>query len=119
MPDVVLASTFDANGNRTSLSATIGATPTADFVNDYSFDDLNRESQVIQEASAVTGHDAVDSKLVNFTYYADGQFASIDRFNDTTGTSGDRVAKSAVLLAVIGQHWIDASDDHGNRHRSG
>ena len=41
-----------------------------------------------------TGGDAVDSKLVNFAYNADGQLSSIERFNDTTGSSGDRVAKS-------------------------
>ena len=62
MPDVVLSSSYDADGNRTSLSATIATT--ADFVNNYSYDSLNQEVQVTQGASTVSGHDAVDSKLV-------------------------------------------------------
>ena len=36
----------------------------------------------------------MDSKLVNFTYNADGQLTSIDRFHDLTGSPGDRVATS-------------------------
>ncbi len=40
---------------------------------------------------------------------------SIEPGQDFVEVIGDRVAKSAVLLAVIGQHWIDASDDRGNR----
>ena len=40
---------------------------------------------------------------------------SIEPGQDFVEVIEDRVAKSAVLLAVIGQHWIDASDDHGNR----
>ena len=93
VPDVVLGSAYDAAGNRTSLSATIGGT--ADFVNAYTYDDLNRQTQITQGPGTATGHDAVDDKLVNFTYNADGQLASIDRFNDLTGLSGDRVATSA------------------------
>ena len=93
VPDVVLTSTYDAAGNRTSLSAAVGGT--ADFVNRYCYDDLNRETQVTQGASAAAGHDGVDSKLVTFTYNADGQLASIDRFHDLSGASGDRVATSS------------------------
>jgi hypothetical protein len=40
---------------------------------------------------------------------------SIEPGQDFEDVIEDRVAKSAVLLAVIGQHWVDASDDHGNR----
>ena len=38
----------------------------------YSYDAMNRETQVTQGASTAGGADAVDSKLVNFTYNADG-----------------------------------------------
>jgi RHS repeat-associated protein len=86
VPDVKLNSTYDAVGNRTSLSATIGGT--ADFVNTYSYDDLDREKQVLQGESTASGHDTVDSKLVNFTYFADGQFETIDRYNALTDSSG-------------------------------
>jgi RHS repeat-associated protein len=81
VPEALLSSGYDAAGNRTSLSATIGGT--ADFANTYSFDALNRETQVTQGTSAIAGHDGVDSKLVNFT------------FNDLTGSASDRVASSA------------------------
>ena len=40
---------YDADGNRTQLAATIGGT--ADFVNSYTYDSLNREVQVKQAAS--------------------------------------------------------------------
>ncbi len=89
VPDVVLASTYDAAGNRLSLSATIGGT--ADFVNGYSYDDLNREYQVTQSAG---GGDAVDPKQVNFTYNADGQFNTITRQASPNGTA-ETVATSS------------------------
>jgi hypothetical protein len=41
-PAIELGRTFDANGNRTQLTAKIGTTK--DFVNDYSFDSHNRLS---------------------------------------------------------------------------
>ena len=45
-----------------------------DFVNSYSYDYLNRETQVTQAASTASGtDDPVDGKLVNFTYNADGE----------------------------------------------
>jgi hypothetical protein len=40
---------------------------------------------------------------------------SIEPGQDFCDVIEDRIAKSAVLLAVIGQHWVDASDDRGNR----
>ena len=40
---------------------------------------------------------------------------SIEPGQDFVEVIEDRVAKSAVLLAVIGQHWVDATDDSGNR----
>jgi RHS repeat-associated protein len=110
LPNVTLASGYNADGDRTSLSATIGST--ADFVNDYSYDTLNRETQVVQEAGGDT--DAVDSKLVNFTYNADGQFDTIDRFNSTTDTSGE-VAKSQYAYNDLGQL---TSLTHGNSDSS-
>jgi hypothetical protein len=72
---VVLTSTYDADGNRTSLSAKIGGT--ADFVNSYSYDSQNREVQVAQGSA---GGNTVDTKLVNFSYDADGEMKSIDRY---------------------------------------
>lgn len=101
VPDVALTSSYDADGDRTQLAATIGST--ADFVNNYSYDNLNRETQVTQGASAASGADAVDPKLVNFTYEADGQLASIDRFHDLTATPTDRVATSTYGYDSLGR----------------
>ena len=50
------------------------------FRDSYSYDSDNRETQVIQAAqSTLPGHDYVEQKQVNFAYYADGQFSTIDR----------------------------------------
>lgn len=89
VPDVVLTSTYDADGNRTSLSATIGASNTADFVNGYTYNSLNQEAQVTQGGSS--GGDAVDQKLVAFTYDADGEVATITRL---AGSSNAEIANS-------------------------
>ncbi len=83
--EVLLNSTYDADGDRTQLAATIGGT--ADFVNGYSYSDLNQEIQVSQAASTATGADAVESKLVDFIYNADGQFDAIARYASPAGTS--------------------------------
>ncbi len=93
VPDVVLTSGYDPAGNRTSLSATIGGR--ADFVNGYQYSDMNQELRITQGPGTVSGHDAVDDKLVNFTYSANGQLKSIDRFHDLTASPADRVATSA------------------------
>ncbi len=84
VPDVQLSSTYDADGNRTQLSATIGGTD--DFVNGYSYNDLNQETQVSQAASPAIDADAVESKLVDFTYNADGQFNGIGRYASPAGS---------------------------------
>lgn len=55
---------------------------------------------------------------LNEAFDHDRLFLDVDSIEpglDFVEVISDRVAKSAVLLAVIGQHWIDASDDHGNR----
>jgi hypothetical protein len=40
---------------------------------------------------------------------------SIEPGQDFVEVIEDRVAQSAILLAVIGQHWVDVTDDRGNR----
>ncbi|MGH7136063.1 MAG: hypothetical protein ACREHD_10005, partial [Pirellulales bacterium] len=54
MPHVVLTSVFDAAGNRASLAATIynGTTPTPDFVNNYSYDELSRLIDITQQGQS-------------------------------------------------------------------
>ena len=73
---------FDANGNRTKLSAKIGTTD--DFVNNYTFDALDRMTRVIQ--ADVPGGNTVADKRVDFSYLLDGRFSSITRYEDLIGT---------------------------------
>src|SRR5258708_20879163 len=83
VPRVVLASAYDALGRKTSLSATVAGT--ADFLNNYSYDALNRVTTVTQAQQ--TGGNSVAAKRVNFAYNTDGQYTSISRYADTTGTN--------------------------------
>jgi YD repeat-containing protein len=74
VPTVVLTSAYNANGQRTSLSATRGGTN--DFLNSYTYDNLNRLTRVDQTGNG--GH-TVANKRVDFAYNAAGQFTSIAR----------------------------------------
>ena len=98
VPDVVLTSTYDADGDRKSLTTMIGGT--ADFVNSYQYDSSNREIQVTQSPAA--GKTNVNPKTVQFAYYADGDVLSIDRFNALTA-SGNDVDKSFYIYDSFGR----------------
>jgi RHS repeat-associated protein len=89
VPDVVLTFGYDAAGNQTAMSATIGGTQ--DSLNTYSYDTLNREVSVSQQGQ--TGGNAVADKLVDFGLDAAGDLSSVDRYSDLAGTS--LVASSA------------------------
>lgn len=106
VPDVVLASSYDALGNRTSLDATIGGTN--DFQNAYSYDGFGRESQVTQ--SGVEGGNAVADKLVTFSYNADNQYSEIDTYAGLTTDS------TLVTTSIYGYDSIGrlTSLDEGN-----
>jgi RHS repeat-associated protein len=69
VPDVVLASQYDAAGNRASLSATIGGT--ADFLNTYSYDTLS-ELTVLQQTQQ-SGGNTVAPKEIDYAYNVFGQ----------------------------------------------
>jgi RHS repeat-associated protein len=99
VPQVVLTSAWDANGNRTSLSATIDSTD--DFENSYSYDLLNRLTRVDQ--IGVSGGNTVAEKRVDFTYNVDGRFSTIARYNDTAGGSGDEIATSTYSYDSLGR----------------
>ncbi|MBI2480562.1 MAG: cadherin-like domain-containing protein [Planctomycetia bacterium] len=97
--NVILTSAYDANSNRTSLSAVIDSTD--DFLNSYTYDTLNRLTQVgqVQPAAGNT----VAEKRVDFAYNAIGHFTTIARFNDLDGTSGDEVATSTYSYDTLGR----------------
>ena len=83
VPHVVLIDGYDNLGRRTSLSSSVAST--ADFMDNFGFDALDRETQVKQQSQ--TGGNAVAPKLVNFTYNGDSQFVTIGRYADLTGTN--------------------------------
>ncbi|GIW91994.1 MAG: hypothetical protein KatS3mg110_0035 [Pirellulaceae bacterium] len=90
IPRVVLNSSYDASGNRTRLAAVIDGTD--DFVNDYTYDLLNRMTRVDQ--SCVAGGHAVAEKRVDMAYNSLGQFTQIVRYRALSGTPSDEVATS-------------------------
>ena len=81
-PTIELGRTFDANGNRTMLTAKIGTTK--DFVNDYSFDSHNRLSLVTQQDQS--GGNGVTDKRIAMFYNALGQFTTITRYQALTAS---------------------------------
>ena len=95
----MLSSTYDADGNRKSLSAKIGSTPTPDFVNSYQYDSSNREVQVAQVQA--TGGDYVEGKLGKFTYDADGETSTIDRLRGAS--PGTEVVTSTYQYDSFGR----------------
>jgi RHS repeat-associated protein len=79
---VTLGQTFDAASRRTSLFAAIGST--ADFRNEFAYDNLHRLTSLTQQGQ--TGGNAVAAKRINFAYLADGRTSEISRFADVAGT---------------------------------
>ncbi|GIW91674.1 MAG: hypothetical protein KatS3mg109_2106 [Pirellulaceae bacterium] len=90
IPRVVLNSSYDVSGNRTRLAAVIDGTD--DFVNDYTYDHLNRMTRVDQYG--VAGGHAVAEKRVDMAYNSLGQFTQIVRYSALSGTPSDEVATS-------------------------
>ena len=114
VPDVLLTSTYDADGNRTSLSAQIGSAKTPDFVDSYQYDSSNRAVQVTQDES--TGGDYVERKTVNFTYDADGETSTIDRrYGDLVRDGGCQEQLRVRQFRRRGEP--DAQHVHGDQRR--
>ena len=82
--DVVMASTYDNNGNRTSLAATIDGV--ADFLNTYTYDHLHRMTSVAQSSQLGSPSSPIADKLVTFSYNPSHQFDTITRYADLAGT---------------------------------
>ena len=77
-----MTQTFDAAGRRTSLAAALGTTD--DFVNDFSYDNLGRMTRVTQQGQS--GGNVVAAKRVDLTYNAAGQWDTITRYANLSGT---------------------------------
>jgi RHS repeat-associated protein len=71
-----LTNVFDAGGNRTTLAAKLGTTK--DFLNTYTYDDLNRLTRVKQEDQV--GGNTVTDKRIDFSYNDLSQFDTISRY---------------------------------------
>lgn len=99
VPRVILSSAYDAEGNRTSLSATIDSTD--DFSNSYHFDALNRVRRILQQG--VTGGNTVAEKRIDRTYNVDGRYDSIKRFNDIAGFTSAEIATSTYSYDSLGR----------------
>jgi RHS repeat-associated protein len=81
-PVIVLNYIYDDVGNCTQVAAIVGGV--ADYVTDYSHDDLGRVTSIRQHG--VTGGNAVAEKRIDFTYDAVGQYATVTRYADLAGT---------------------------------
>jgi RHS repeat-associated protein len=84
VPRVVLNSQYDPNGNRTALSAAItpigGTASTNDFLNSYTYDRLNRQTQIVQQSN---GGYAVAYKKTALGYDAASRLTSLADFKDS------------------------------------
>jgi RHS repeat-associated protein len=96
-PVVTLAQEFDARGLRTELLATLGQT--ADFLDTWTYDNLGRTTQLLQQATV--GGDTVADKRVDFTWDAAGQPLSLDRFASLAGNN--EVAVSDYVFDQLGR----------------
>lgn len=77
-PQVVLEYTYDAAGNVASVADTIDGAPGA--LTTYQYDEIYRVTRLTQSGADVA------EKRVDFAYNPLGQFASIDRYADLSGS---------------------------------
>ncbi len=74
---------------------------TADFLNTYTYDALDRLTRVDQVGQS--GGNSVAEKRVDLAYNAIGQFTSIARYKDTDGGTTNEVATSAYTYDTLGR----------------
>ncbi len=76
---------------------------TLDYQNDYTRDRLGRLTKLTQKQQTGYGVNPVAQKRVDFTYNLASQFDTITRYNNLTGGSGDRVAKTQYAYDGAGR----------------
>jgi RHS repeat-associated protein len=118
-PTVVFDTAWDAVFRRTSLAANVNSS--ADFVNDYQYDDLGRMTQVTQQSQS--GGNAVAEKRVDFTYNPLGQFTSVTRYSDVAGLSPVATSEYtfddlARLVSLEHTTATSATRDYGRQYDS-
>ena len=99
VPRVILTSAYDSAGNRSDLSASVAGT--ADFLNSYTHDALDRLTRVDQTGQ--TGGNVVAEKRVDLAYNASDQFTSIVRYKDTDGGTTHEVATAGYGYDSLGR----------------
>ena len=120
LPNVVLASTYDNNGNRLTLAANIGGTMAGgtvtadtgyyDFENAYKYDALGQMTLVVQESfdalnGTSAGGDTPAAKVAKLSYNADGLVSGIDRY-DLSYSMDTAVTLSDLNPTVGGVHIV-------------
>ena len=75
LPSVTLTYEYDADGNRTAMDDSLGG------LTSYTYDQRDELTSVAQSGSGVA------SKLVDFTYDAAGNLASLTRYSNLSGTA--------------------------------
>jgi RHS repeat-associated protein len=98
-PTVVLTYTYDAVGDVTQTSCTIGGT--ADYVIEYTYNALGLVTSMRQHG--VTGGDAVAEKRIDFTYDALGQYATIVYYSDIDGGTANLVMTATYTYNDVGE----------------
>ena len=83
-PPVTLAYQYNAAGQRTEMAATIGASDTPDFVNDYGYDSAGRVDYVSQEAAGAASGNAVSYQVVTLAYDTAGNLTTVGRYLNGT-----------------------------------
>ncbi len=100
-PTVTIEYQYDTGGHRTQMAATIDGA--ADFVDDYTYDDLGRIVSVTEHG--VEGGNAVAEKEIDLTYNDSGQLVSIDRYQDgQLAVEGDYSYDSVGRLTGLVYH---------------
>jgi len=84
LPGVVLDYTYDGVGNVLRVTETIVGL--AGAATAYQYDALNRMTGITQQGAAGSNPGSVADKRVDLGYNALGQFSSINRYSDLTGT---------------------------------
>jgi len=112
---VIVAETYDKLNRRTSLAAEIDGTD--DLINNYSYDYLNRMTQVTQAGQS--GGNSVAEKRVDFTYDAEdkGLLTGLSRYADTAGT--ELVASSSYDYDAVDRLTSLTHTDSGSNTLAG
>ncbi|MGE3407544.1 MAG: Calx-beta domain-containing protein [Pirellulales bacterium] len=99
VPQVVLAYAYDEYSRLASVAATVDSDD--DFLNTYSYDNLNRLVQITQEGQS--GGNTVAEKRIDLGYNAGGQYTSISRYKDLDGGNGNLVIATTYGYDTLGR----------------